>query len=49
MLCIAAITIFINTNATDLMYLCINRVVGQGVSDAVTLFRDSADHHLCSE
>ena len=49
MLYIAAIRIFMNTSATDLMYLGINRVVGWGVSDAVSLFRDSADHHLFSE
>ena len=51
MLYIAALKIFAytNTNATDLnlrTYLGINRVVGRGVSDAVSLFRDSTDHHL---
>ena len=46
MLYIAALKIFAytSTNATDLRG--INRVVGRGVSDAVSLFRDSADHHL---
>ena len=39
MLYIAAIRIFMN----------IYRVVGRGVSDAVSLFRHSADHHLFSE
>ena len=49
MLYITAIRIFMNTNATDFMYLGINRVVGRGVSDAVSLIRDSAGYHLFSE
>ena len=40
MLYIAALKPYLRT------YLGINRVVGRGVSDAVSLFRDSADHHL---
>ena len=49
MLYITAIRIFMNTNTTDFMYLGINRVVGWGVSDAVSLIRDSAGYHLFSE
>ena len=51
MLYIAALKIFAytNANATDLTYVRIWVLIGWlgwGVSDAVSLFRDSADHHL---
>ena len=49
MLYITAIRIFMNTNATDFMYPGIHRVVGRGISDAVSLICDGAGYHLFSE